>query len=509
MPSNPPPLPERPRAETQAGTVEGSLQGSVEVFLGVPYAAPPVGHLRWRAPEPVAPWQGIRQATAHGASAWQPVAPEGFGPWTREFVVQDRASEDCLYLNIWAPQRESRAALPVLVWIHGGGFFQGSGSVPIYDGLELASQGALVVTINYRLGVLGFFAHPDLIREQGPSGSCNFGLLDQVAALRWVQHNIAAFGGDPNAVTVAGQSAGALSVHMLAASGRTQGLFQRAIALSGPPNLVAVPTTAQAETDARRFASDLEAGDIHMLRAMGVEALTRELPPMPHFMPMVDGTWIDAWPPRAADARRRTLVPMIVGQTADENSGLDPHYGSSDPAHLSALMRRFFGTEAQAWSAHYLKDAKGDTSLAYRKASLDQWIAGLLLWASDRGQDAGAPLFVYQFDHVPPGPQAEQYGAFHTADVPYAFGTLSAGGDRSWTAADQNLSQLMSAYWLNFIRTGNPNGASLPTWSALDLQLARMLRLDVDTAMTDLSPTAAAALAEQLVNPGNATSIFL
>jgi para-nitrobenzyl esterase len=423
-------------------------------------------------------------------------------------VVQDRVSEDCLYLNIWAPQTESRAPLPVLVWIHGGGFFQGSGSVPIYDGLALASQGVVVVTINYRLGVLGFHAHPDLIREQGPSGSCNFGLLDQVAALRWVRDNIAAFGGDPEAVTVAGQSAGALSVHMLVASEQAQGLLQRAVALSGPPNLVAVPTLAQAEADACRFAFDLGAGDIHQLRAMGVEALTQGLPPMPRFMPMVDGTLIKAWPPRAADSLGAVRVPMIVGQTADENSGLDPHYGSSDPSHFAALMQRLFGTGAETWSARYLSAAAGSAGRAYRTASLDQWIAGLLLWASGRGHDAGAPLFVYQFDHVPPGPQAGQYGAFHTADVPYALGTLSAGSDRNWTATDWELSRLMSSYWLNFIKTGNPNGVALPTWSALDPQAAQILKLGADTAMTDLSPTAAAVLAEHVVDPGHSKPIF-
>jgi para-nitrobenzyl esterase len=298
----------------------------------------PVGALRWRPPQALAPWTGVREATAFGASAWQVLAPQGFGPWTPAFVASGAISEDCLFLNVWAPAAPAATPRPVLVWIHGGGFVQGSGAVPIYHGHALAAQGVIVVTINYRLGVLGFLAHPELTREsETPEGCGNFGLQDQIAALRWVKSNIAAFGGDPQAVTVAGQSAGALSVHMLLASTLTQGLFQRAVALSGPPELVPVPSHAQAEQSGLAFAAEVQQRDISGLRALPVEQLTRTLGPAPRFGPMVDGALLPAWPPKTDLATWGQPVPMIVGLTADENSGLDPNYGIADPGALARL----------------------------------------------------------------------------------------------------------------------------------------------------------------------------
>ena len=465
------------RAVTRAGAIAGLQIGSVKAFLGIPYAAPPVGDRRWRPPQPVAPWPGVRQATSPGPSAWQALSREGFGPWTPEFVVQDAVSEDCLYLNVWAPAVEQPQPCPVLVWIHGGAFCKGSGSVAIYDGRALAAPGVVVVTLNYRLGVLGFLAHPDLTRESPPTGGGNFGLQDQIAALQWVQANIAAFGGDPGAVTIAGQSAGAMSVHMLVVSPLARGLFHRAIAQSGPPTLVPIKTRAQAEADGLAFAAELQQRDVQALRALSAQELTHTLPPGPRFMPMIDGSLLPAWPPQASPTACANAVPMIVGQTADESSGLDPTFGDEDPAALAALLQRLHGDQAPALAAAYLQAAIGQGPAAYRAASSDLWTAAMWHWAEHRALTEQQPTFAYLFDHVPPGPEAARWGAFHTGDVPYMLATLDAAPQRGYTDIDRSLSAVAAGYWLQFIRTGDPNGAGLPHWPALQPATPRWMRL--------------------------------
>jgi para-nitrobenzyl esterase len=467
-----------PFAHTQAGQLEGLCLGDVNAFLGIRYAPAPVGDQRWRPPKPLTPWTGVKQATSFGPSAWQQLAPTGFGPWTTEFVVSGPVGEDCLFLNVWAPGQRAAALRPVLVWIHGGGFVHGSGSVPIYDGRALAERGIVVVTINYRLGVLGFLAHPDLAQEsESPAGYGNFGLLDQIAALRWVQANIAAFGGDPGAVTVAGQSAGAVSVHMLVASAGAQGLFQRAIAQSGPPELVPVPTRAQAEATGLAFAAELQQTDLAGLRALSTDALTGRQASGLRFGPMADGSLIPAWPPYAAPANHATWgspVPMIIGQTADEDSGLDPDYVNADQAD--------------------------------RDAARERWLAALWHWAYHRGEVTDAPLYAYLFDHCMPGPQAERYGAFHTSDVPYALGTLDALRQRPLTALDHDLSTLMSGYLLDFIRTGNPNGNARPHWPALQADSPISLRISAHSEAVPMFPAERLdAVREHLRRVGTAT----
>lgn len=421
-------------------------------------------------------WVGVRPATRFGASAWQPVEPDGFGPWTAEFVVSGQVSEDCLYLNVWAPTDRAGGPKPVLVWIHGGAFVQGSGSIPVYDGRAIAAQGVVVVTINYRLGVLGFLAHPSLA-EQGetPEDQGNFGLLDQIAALRWCKANVAAFGGNPDAITVAGQSAGAISVHMLVASARARGLFCRAIAQSGPPELLPVPTREQAEAQGLAFAAGFEQPDLQALRALPVEELTRRLPPGPRFVPMADGHLWPAWPPRASHATWGDAVPMIVGQTQDENSGLDAHYGSDEPQRLTEMLGRQFGDDAPAWLDRHLQQAGGHVAEAYREASRGRWLAALWNWARTRGLPPGAPLYAYHFDRVLPGPLAGLYGAFHTSEVPYALATLDALVDRPLTPDDHALSATINGYWLDFVRTGNPNGPGRPYWPPLRADAPLML----------------------------------
>lgn len=259
-----------PRVTTHSGVVAGAQENTVAVFRGIPYAAPPVGPLRWRPPMPAPGWAGVRSAARFGHSCWQAVSPQGFGPWTHEYVVAGDISEDCLFLNVWAPLKKGKLR-PVLVWIHGGGFNSGSGAIPIYHGAALAARGAVVVTINYRVGVFGFLAHPDLTREAGGAPPANFGLMDMVAALRWVKANIAAFGGDPAAVTIAGQSAGAMAVQDLVSAPMAKGLFQRAIGESGLPR--ALTSLGDAEAQGTAFAREKGATSIAALRALPAEAL--------------------------------------------------------------------------------------------------------------------------------------------------------------------------------------------------------------------------------------------
>lgn len=478
------PSPERssPRARTRAGVVEGVQVGSINAYLGVPYAAPPVGDNRWRAPQALEPWSGVRKASSHGPSAWQPVDPKGFGPWTSEYVVQDGVSEDCLYLNVWTPANRLVEPLPVLVWIHGGGFQQGSGSVSIYDGRALATKGVVVVTINYRLGVFGFLAHPDLARESPSSVSGNFGLQDQIAALQWVQANIAAFGGDPGAVTIAGQSAGSVSVHMLVSSPHAKGLFHRAIAQSGPPTLMPAKSLEQAEADGVAFASELRQPSVRAMRLLSADDLTRHLAPIPRFMPVVDGALLPSWPLRTTGGGAFSDVPMIVGQTADENSGLDPEFGSEDPVAFTTLMQRYYGELAPPLATHYLQVAGGDACAAYRAASLDRWLGALWCWAAHRGGTAHAHAFAYLFAHVEPGPDSARYGAFHSSDVPYVLGTLDAAPQRNFTDVDRSVSALACAYWINFVKSGDPNGEGLPHWPELNAAAPSVLRIAQQTA---------------------------
>jgi len=445
--SGPPPL-----AHTQAGRVAGQRLGSVDAFLGLPYAAPPVGGLRWRPPQPVAPWTGVRPAQAFAPSAWQVLAPEGFGPWTPPFMAHGPVGEDCLYLNVWAPAVRRPDPAPVLVWLHGGAFVQGSAAVPVYDGHALAMQGIVVVSVNYRLGVFGFLAHPEMAQgADGLAGAGNFGLQDQLAALRWVQDNIAAFGGDPGAVTLAGQSAGAVSVHMLSALPAARGLLHRAIALSGPPELLPLPGRVQAEQQALAFAAELRVPDLAALRALSVPELTRTLGPGPRFGPVVGGPCLPSWPPygpaqgHSAPVEWAPPVPTLASVTVDENSGLDPQYAQAAPQQ--------------------------------RAEALERWLAATWQWAALRQHPAGEPVYAALFAQVMPGAESPRWGAFHTSDVPYALGNLATLPDRTWTETDHRLSACMVGYWSNFVRHGHPNGDGLPAWPALDVQRPELMRL--------------------------------
>jgi para-nitrobenzyl esterase len=470
-----------PRATTTTGIVEGAGKDGVLVFRGISYAAAPTGANRWRGPQPFPRWSGVRQATQFGHGCWQAVSPQGFGPWTHEYVVQGDISEDCLFLNVWAPARHS-GKLPVLVWIHGGGFNSGSGALPIYDGQSLASQGAIVVTINYRVGVLGFLAHPELTAEAGKGASGNYGLLDTIAALKWVKDNIAAFGGDPQAVTIAGQSAGSMAVHLLVASPSAKGLFTRAIGESGLPR--PLPSLANAEQQGLAFAQEKKAPDLAALRAMPVEALQASTGANAvRFVPVADGALLPD-----ADARPVSDVPMLVGFTADEASSSRADYGSADPATLAALIGDTYGANAAGAASLYPAATDAERAEANRQVRRDRNMAGILDWYGRRGAAARAPVFAYSFDHVMPGAGSEQWGAFHSSEIPYVFQTFAAAPERRFADEDQRLSAMMSSYWLAFIRSGDPNGGGRPVWPTLVTGGPEILKIGRQVVAAPLLP---------------------
>jgi para-nitrobenzyl esterase len=453
-----------PQVKTHDGALVGKREGDVNAFLGVPFAAPPVGQNRWRAPGPVKPWTGERAADHFAASCWQQTGPGGFGPWTHEYVVSGPVSEDCLYLNVWAPAKAG-GKRPVLVWIHGGGFSQGSGSVPIYNGAKLAAEGIVVVDINYRLGVFGFLAHPELTREAGGAPPANFGLQDMVAALKWVKANISAFGGDPGQVTIAGQSAGSMAVHDLIASPMAAGLFQRAIAESGLPTTAPAPPLAEAEQAGQAFAKAKGADNLAALRALSPEKLAGGPPTAgARFFPVVDGVLLKEQPATAEAEGRGNDTPLLAGLNADEGSAMSPAYGKGDEATYTKLLQQSFGASAPKFAALYPASTDQARADASRELLRDRGLAGLYVFSRGRVAKSHAPLYLYLFTHTEPGPTSAQYRAFHSAEIPYVFKTLDASPERPFTAADRALSDQLSRYWVNFVRTGDPNSAGLPVW---------------------------------------------
>lgn len=449
-----------PVVSTAAGALQGTRVGAVDAFLGIPFAAPPTGERRWRAPDPLTPWEGVRQATVTGPACMQP-NPRPFEPWTEEFITPPPVSEDCLYLNIWRPSVHI-GSLPVLVWLHGGGFFTGSGAVPIYNGSALAARGVIVITINYRLGVFGFLAYPGLEDEGGGGVAANFGLLDQIAALRWVRANVAKFGGDPAKVTLAGQSAGAASVNNLLMSPMARGLFARAIAQSGSGMGEADRdlSRAEAERQGTTFASAAGASDLTALRSMPtdrLEAAFEGMQPRPNIEPYVDGRVVVSDPENAA--KPQSEVPLLTGYTADEGAFYLLRKGPVTPATFEIMVRERYGQMAPQFLALYPHGDVASALQSTRDIARDRCNAGLIFWSEARGRASNAPLFLYRFDHRYPGPDSAFYRAFHSSEIPYVFGVLNAPG-RVFTAKDRKIARKMQDVWLKFMRSGAPTWRS-------------------------------------------------
>src|SRR5579883_430957 len=465
---------------TETGPLRG-MTGSdpaVVAFRGIPFAAPPVGDLRWRAPKPAARWSGVRRADRFGASCIQAIVEER-KPWTYEFMTHTPISEDCLYLNVWTAAQSAGEKRPVFVWLHGGGYTEGSGAVPVYDGERLARRGLVVVTVNYRLGVFGFLAHPELTKESDHRASGNYGTLDQIAALQWVQMNIAAFGGDPGRVTIAGQSAGASSVHNLVASPLAKGLFHRAIAESGSgvTSNNRTVTLEEAERAGLKFAESRGAKSIAALRAISWQDLVSgtRTGNASSFRPIVDG-WVLPESPESRIAHGlQNDVPTLTGLNADEGSSA-ADYGMVPAADFTQQVRKRSGELADDFLNLYPFGSDQEAGAMEKTSAREQGLVSMYLWAAHRSRTAKTKVFTYYWTHAEPGPDQQRYAAFHTSEVPYVFDTLHES-KRPWTDGDHKLAELLGSYWFNFAASGDPNGAGLPPWPAFTDKQAQTMEL--------------------------------
>jgi len=466
--------------KTRSGPVSGGTNkaGDVAYYKGIPFAAPPVGDLRWKAPQPVKPWSTVRECLTYGPSPVQ-AAPAPFSMWSAEFLIPAAPiSEDCLYLNVWTGASAATERRPVLVWIYGGGFTSGGSAVPIYDGEALAQKGVVFVSLNYRVGPLGFLAHPELTKESENHASGNYGLLDQLAALRWVQQNIAAFGGDPTNVTIAGQSAGSMSVNCLVASPLANGVFTKAIAESGAGFSRPYPTLAQAEQEGVRYGQELKAPTLAELRQLPAAAFVQKMPNLRG--PITDGYVLPASIPELFAAGKANPVTLLTGWNENEGLLAGPLKNAAD---FRQQAEQQYGAQASTFLRFYpaTNDAEAETS--QQNLGRDK-LFGVpnYTWANVQSQTLHRPVYVYRFARkVPAIGQYVKYGAFHTGEVPYAYHNLRFV-DRPWEPGDEKLADTMTAYWVNFARTGNPNGAGLPKWPAYQTTDKQIMVLDLNPA---------------------------
>jgi para-nitrobenzyl esterase len=455
----------RHQVKVENGLLTGlpGKDSSITVFKGVPYAAPPVGDLRWRPPQPPVKWHGVRHTNEYCSSCIQNVQRR-YLPWTEEYMPQNEFSEDCLFLNIWTPATRQEERLPVFVHIPGGGFTSGSGEVLLYNGERLAAKGVVVVTINYRVGLIGFLSHPELTAESPQKSSGNYGLLDQLEALRWIHRNIASFGGDPGKVTVCGQSAGARSVNILTASPMAKGLFQRAIAQSSPySDRVTLNLLSEAEKNGVRLMDSLKVKSIEELRTIPADSLQLLNNKLNfRFGPVVDGWYLPQDVGVIFSKGQQNDVPLITGITADEGSS-SPEYGNLPAEEFRMRMKGEYGKAADQFFRFYPAGNNSEASLSQKQSARDAGLANMYLWAEKRAFTSKTPVFNYYLERVTPWPDYPQYGAFHSSELPYVFRNLHLI-DRPWEESDRQLSELISSYWVNFIKTGNPNGHDLPEW---------------------------------------------
>jgi len=447
------------------GTVAGvpGKDASVTVFKGLPYAAPPVGDLRWHAPKPLAPWQGVKKADQFGNSCIQNIVKER-KPWTYEFMAHNDISEDCLYLNVWTGAKAAGEKRAVYVFLHGGGNVEGSGSVQVYDGEGLAKKGIVVVNVNYRLGVLGFFVHPELTKESDTHSSGNYALLDQLAALQWVHDNIAAFGGDPAKVTVGGQSAGASDTHDLVVSPLAKGLIHGAIAESSGLGGGALQTLAQAEQTGVNFAEAKGAHSLAELRMMPWQEVIAPVQGQTlRFGAIMDGHVLPATPAELIGQGKGSDVPMIVGGNLFDNNGSSPH-PTVTAAEFQTQVKQRYGDLADEFLKLYPAGSDEQARQSNNASLQDNMRVAQYAWAAGRAKTEKSDVFVYMWDHALPGPDADTYGAFHTSEVPYVLNSIDRCVGRTMTDADRKIADTLSTYWANFIKTGNPNGKGVPHW---------------------------------------------
>ena len=471
----------------ETGLVSGTADGSegVRAFKGIPFAPPPVGELRWKPPQPAKPWQGVRACAEFGPWCPQPKSAVGF-PGGTSF------SEDCLSLNIWTAAKTANDKLPVMFWIHGGGCTTGSGASIGYDGTALARQGVVLVTINYRLGPFGYLAHPLLSKESAQGVSGNYGHLDQIAALQWVQRNIAAFGGDPGCVTIFGESAGAMSVCRLMVSPLAKGLFHRAIAQSGGAHgrnahlregrLLMEPAEKIGERIAATLGCDKADNPLAAMRAVSADELLKASNPAQglfgkgvKFGPVVDGWAIPEDPGDMFTAGKQHAVPFLAGSNADEGNLFLQQMPVQHAAGYRAFVQAFFG--AHGAEALKLMPCASDADLrpAFNRLTTVASFAAPARILVKSMSEQKMPAYLYQFTRVSPTTKRLGMNATHAMEIPYVFGTLRAGP--GYTETDHALARAMQAYWVQFAKTGDPNAPGLPPWPRYDPKTNEHLEL--------------------------------
>ncbi len=478
-----------PRVKVATGELEGINVSGIRTFTGVPYAAPPVGNLRWREPQPVQSWTGVRKADKFGARAMQlPIFSD------MQFR-SDGMSEDCLYLNVWTPAKTGSEHLPVLVYFYGGGFVGGDGSEYRYDGESMARKGIVAITVNYRLSVFGFFSHPELTKESSHYASGNQGLLDQYAALLWVQKNIAAFGGDPKHVTIAGESAGSYAVSAQMASPLSKNLIVGAIGESGSL-LGFTPTTSlsDAEKSGVQFGDSVGAKSLAELRAMPAEQLLQATSRkgLGHFPVVVDGYFFPKQPVDIYGSGEQAQVPLLVGWNSAE-SGYGGLLGNDAPTvdNYTKAVQKIWGDKANEILVTYHANTDADVPQVATQLASDRFI-GFSTWRWSDVQSATSSKPVYRYLYARPRPQTKAdknnsvqpaaTGASHSSEIEYALGNLATNRVYDWQPEDEKVSQIMQSFFVNFITTGNPNGLGVPAWQPVEKNKpANVMYINVDT----------------------------
>ncbi len=502
------PLAAQDIVKTASGTLEGTGRqtSGVREFNGVPFAQPPVGKLRWTAPQPVSNWSGVRQAKAFGPRCMQQALFGDMG------FRSNGMSEDCLYLNIWTPAKSGTEKLPVMVYFFGGGFMAGDGSEPRYDGESMATKGIVAITVNYRLGVFGFLAHPELTKESPHHVSGNYALLDQNAALQWVHQNIAAFGGDPRRVTIAGESAGSIAVSAQMASPLSKDLIAGAIGESGSILGALAPVTlAKGEEDGVKFASLVGKPDIASLREIGGDQILEIAGKRggPRFSPVVDGYFFPEWPAAIFAAGKQAHVPLLAGWNSEEMNGRSV-LGQDDatPENLEKAIHRLYGEHGAEVAKEYTGTSNDDArDLATELASARFIAYSTWKWIDLAGKTGGKPVYRYYYSRPRPAMKPEMgnvtaglaggvvkgpaqapaarpipRGAVHSAEIEYALGNLDGNKVYAWSPDDYKVSTSMEQYFANFIKTGDPNGPGLSKWPAANSgEAVRFLQIDVNT----------------------------
>ncbi len=451
-----------------AGTTD-----DVRVYKGIPFAEPPVGDLRWHEPRPASHWEGVRKADEFSPVCMQQQRPGSPGP---------APSEDCLYLNVWTAAKSASERRPVIVWTYGGAFTSGAGSVPMYNGEALAKKGVVVVTYNYRLGIFGFLADSELTKESAHNSSGNYAMMDMAAVLRWVQKNIANFGGDPKRVTIDGESAGSMLVSAMVGSPQGKGLFQRAIGQSGAWMGISIgkmTTRAQAEESGEKMVQTLGAKSIAELRAKPADELLKNA--RAQWGVIVDGWYVPEDLSIIYQNHKQNDVDLLVGSNRDEGTFFSRPGSGASAEQFSGTAKRRFADQADAFLKLYPASSDNEAGASQLANFRDEMGWHMREWAQFQSDRSKVKAYLYYFTHVPPtAPGQPSRGATHTADLAYMF--QNQPPNVMWTDVDKQLADTMSSYWVNFATTGNPNGKGLPEWPVYNAKKAQSIVLG-DTVM--------------------------